>query len=183
MIQLRSDCLLFNMNAGDSFPCSAEVATVELIGDANWQMDPELVQHAAEAVLHYFRHELGRESVSVGEFSEALQRVLARLGLNTPLPAPPAVPVVQTDLLVLAKMAGKGFELAFFGRLRETLRHHLSSSPPVVKFTGLRGSVKVLLGARRWNENCRQLSDQIVKHLRQCFEAERPNAACTLQVE
>lgn len=183
MIQLRSDCLLFNMNAGDSFPCSAEVATVELIGDANWQMDPELVQHAAEAVLHYFRHELGRESVSVGEFSEALQRVLARLGLHTPLPSAQPVPPVETDLLALAKSAGKGFELAFFARLREALRLHLASSPPAVRFTGLRGSVKVLLGARRWNGACRQLSDQIVTHLRHCFEAERPPAACTLQVE
>ena len=171
------------MTQGDSFPCSAEVATVELIGEASWQLDPELVQHAAEAVLHYFRHELGRETVSVGEFSEALQRVLARLGLNPPFPPADPVRPVETDLLALANSVGEGFELAYFNRLREVLRYHLSSSPPVVKFTGLRSSVKVLLGLRRWNAKCRLLNDQIVNHLRHCLQAERPNAACTLMIE
>jgi len=187
MIQLRSDCLLFPTPDGETFPCSAEIASVELIGESQGQVDPELVQHAAKAVLHYFRHELGRESVSVGEFSEALQKVLGRLGLSAPaLPLDPAVTEVrelEIDLQELAISAGKGFELAFFRRLRETLKANLTTSPLVLRFVGLKGSVKILLGARKWNEPCRQLSDQIVAHLRQCLHAEGKSAECTLLVE
>jgi hypothetical protein len=186
MIQLRSDCLFLKTPEGETFPCSAEIASVEVVGETTWQMDPELVQHAAQAVLHYFRHELGRDTVSVGEFSEALQKVLGRLGLNAPQNAPVA-PAVEAqpgiDLQELANSAGEGFELAFFSRLREALRENLSASPPVVRFTGLKGSVKTLLGARKWNEPCRQLSDQIVAHLRQCLHAEGKGSGCTLLVE
>jgi hypothetical protein len=182
MIQLDSDCLFFKTPDGELFPCSAEVASVELVGEAKWLLDPELVQNAAEAVLYYFRHELGRDTVSVGEFSETLQKVLSRLGLDAQAEVTSQAPEPETDLQSLAQAAGKGFELAFFMRLREELHRHLATAPQKVRFTGLQGSVKTLLGARRWNERCRQLSDQIVAHLRQCFLAEGVEADCTLMV-
>ena len=183
MIQLSADCLNFQLPDGESFPCSAEVASVELIGGSSGQVDPEVVQHAAEAVLHYFRHELGRETVSVGEFSEALQKVLIRLGFTSPSEVLAPNGPAQTDMRQLAAEAGPGFELAFFNRLREELRRHLAASPATVKFTGLKGSVKILLGARRWNASCRRLSDQIVAHLRLCWNAEGAAMGAALVVQ
>ena len=65
MIQIHPGYLFFKMSGGQSIPCSAEVATVELMGDAAELCDPELVRSAASAVLHYFKSELGRDCVRV----------------------------------------------------------------------------------------------------------------------
>jgi hypothetical protein len=82
MIQLNPDCLVFQTADGDYIPCSAEFVTLELIGDAADLLDPELIQDASAAVLHYFKYELGRTHVSVGEFSMALEKVLRGFGLS-----------------------------------------------------------------------------------------------------
>lgn len=63
-------------------PCSVEQITLEIIGGAKGGLDPEVLRHAAAAVLHYFKVELSRETVTVAEFAEALSRVLAGFGLT-----------------------------------------------------------------------------------------------------
>src|SRR5436190_22294220 len=84
MIQLHPDCLIFETSSGESIPCSAEVVTIELVGDS--KLDPQIVREAAAAVVYYFRNELGRDNVSVEEFSRALQKVLCRLGYDVTAP-------------------------------------------------------------------------------------------------
>src|SRR6266566_150879 len=82
MILLRPDCLVFNTPNGESIPCSVHEVSIELLGQtADW-VDRELVQNAALAVLHYFKEELGRTSVTVAEFSQALEQALTNLGLK-----------------------------------------------------------------------------------------------------
>ena len=76
MILLRSDCLVFEMNNGEHIPCSVSNVTVELMGGAMEHLDREVVQHAAAAVLHYFHHELQRTTVTLSEFTEALETAL-----------------------------------------------------------------------------------------------------------
>lgn len=184
MIQLHPDCLMFQMANGEAIPCSAEQVTVELIGEAASVLDCELIRNAARAVLHYFKTELGKTSVSVGEFSQALTRVLRGFGLIV-RPAEASVTphrVTESDLRQLACESGKGFELAFFPRLRDELRQHLNKSPHVVRFKGLRSCVKQLAGARRWSSRCQQLSDQIVDYLRHCLTRERHAQSCSLVV-
>ena len=80
MIALQSDCLLFQLTSGESVPCSAEMVTVEIVGNNDGMFDQEMIQHAAASVFHYFRHELKRETVTVGEFAGALEKVLRDLG-------------------------------------------------------------------------------------------------------
>ena len=82
MIQLKSDCLLFQTNDGEQGPCSAEWVTLELMGEGASLVDPEVVRHASAAVLHYFKHELKRQFVSVSEFALALEKVLRNFGLS-----------------------------------------------------------------------------------------------------
>ncbi len=184
MIQLRSDCLVFKNASGQGIPCSAESVTVELVGEATTWLDPEVVRHAAAAVLHYFKHELGRSSVSVGEFSLALEQVLSSFGLKiwSSDVVPTAPRVSESDLRKLAFDSGKGFELSFFPRLRHELRQKLSESPKVVRFKGLRGCVKQLMGARRWSTRCQRLNDHIVDYLRNCLRTEERRPACSLIV-
>ena len=76
MITLASDCLLFELASGESVPYSAEMVSVELEGDTAELFDAEFVRHAANAVFYYFKHELRRQTVSVGEFAGALEKLL-----------------------------------------------------------------------------------------------------------
>lgn len=184
MIQLHSDCLVFKLANGDAIPCSVEQVTVELIGDAADSLDPEIIRHAAAAVLHYFKHEQGREYVSINEFSEALEHVLQSFGLAINQEKTTANPgnVVKTDLRKLACDSGKGFELNFFPLLRTEMEAQLGKTPKVIYFTGLRSCVKQLVGAKRWNFKCQDLNDQIVDYLRECLTRE-PHGDCALVVQ
>ncbi len=187
MIQLNPDCLIFRTADGDNIPCSAELVTIELIGEAAGMLDPEIIENASAAVLHYFKKELGRNSVTVAEFSEALEKVLRNFGLvvkkveertNAARKLPQ---VVDDDLRTIACESGKGFELFFFSNLREHLRTKLASgSPEIIRFNGLRSCVKQLIGAQRWSQRCQVLNDQIVEYLRTCLSAEEKHSCALL---
>jgi hypothetical protein len=187
MIQLSNDCLVFQLSNGESIPCSVERFTIELIGEAVAGIDSELIRNAAHAVLHHFRHDLKRTTVTLTEFSEALERVLRSLGLNVTTTAsaapPPLPPGEETDLARLAAQTDGSFELEFFPRLRELMRESLLRSPHLVRFTGLRSCAKRLVGARRWSPRCTVMSDQIVEFLRECLNAETPTDRCALVVQ
>ncbi len=182
MILLHPDCLIFHTPGGDTFPCSAEMLTIELIGGHSAKVEPEVVREAAAAVAHYFRIELGQEHVTLDEFTEALSKALQRLGYDVILtdPALDELAVVAgsaelspaLDLRQVATSCGKGFELIFFQYLRTELRNLLKASPRVLRFHNLRSCVKQLAGRQRWCPHCEQLSDQIVDYVRECLSSE-----------
>jgi hypothetical protein len=184
MILLRSDCLVFEMNNGEHIPCSVSSVTVELMGASAAEVEQEIIEHAASAVLHYFQNDLGRTTVTLSEFTCALEKALRGLGLNVVCETPASAPerVNSADLRLLAAESGKTFELGFFPRLREQVRHELASGPHLIRFLGLRGCVKQLSGARRWTPRCQELSDQIVEYLRGCISQENPAQPCGLVV-
>ena len=185
MIALQNECLLFQLASGESVPCSAEMISVEIVGGQDQLLDPEVLHHAAASVFHYFKNELLRESVSVGEFSVALEKVLRQLGLtlqdDEPLSA--AREIIESDLRVIACQSAGSLELFFYPALRDNLKSQLRQSPKVLRFSGLRGCVKQLTGARRWCQRCEVLQDQIVAYLRECLSADRQQAECALVVE
>ncbi len=188
MIQLNPDCLIFRTADGENIPCSAELVTIELIGDAVSALDPEIIENASAAVLHYFKQELGREYVTVAEFSEALEKVLRNFGLvvkkvEEKKAEPRKRPnVVDDDLRQIACESGKGFELFFFSNLREHLHTKIATGDPeIIRFSGLRSCVKQLVGARRWSSRCQALNDQIVDYLRTCLSAEQKRCALVVR--
>jgi hypothetical protein len=183
MISLARDCLLFELASGESIPFSSEMISIELVGDAGEQFDPEVIQHAAAAVFHYFRHEQARATVTVAEFAEALERVLRGLGLHVRPAETEIVPAPGTDLRALARESGDARELVFFPRLRREVRSQLAASPRMVRFRGLRGCVKQLAGARRWSPRCDHLREQILGYLRECLSADARAPECRLVVE
>jgi len=198
MIALAYDCLLFQTSNGESIPFSAEMISVELTGEGIGAFDQEFLKDAASAVFHYFKHDLGRVTVTVGEFAGALEKVLRGFGLQSEadeqngeqvqdFPTDEDVSaerrVLKLDLRTLACESGKGFELFFFPRLRDELRQQLLQEPAVLHFRGLRSCVKQLTGARRWGPRCQTLQDQIVEFLRNCFTSEASQPNCALLVE
>lgn len=185
MIALCSDYLLFQLDNGESIPCSAEMISVEIAGSTQTALDAEMLRHAAASVFHYFKSELSRESVTVGEFSLALEKALQHLGFTirscTQAPAVPGV--AEADLRRLARESEGNLELLFFPRLRSELRSQLRTCPRLLHFHGLRGCVKQLAGARRWSGRCEKIQEQIVDYLRECFSIERTTPECALLVE
>ena len=183
MILLRSDCLVFEMNNGDKIPCAASTVTGELMGASADLVDREVIEHATAAVLHYFHHDLKRTEVTLSEFTEALETALRGLGLNVTCDtAQQTNRITHADLRVLATESGKAFELGFFSRLRDQVRHELKLAPELIRFFGLRSCVKQLAGAQRWCPRCERLSDQIVEYVRGCVQQEGPALPCGLLV-
>ena len=127
MITLAADCLLFQLAGGESIPFSADMISVDLMGETALWFDPDFVRQAAKAVFHYFQRELGRQTVTLAEFAEALEKVLRGFKPNAADPVEPSrsLPVVQSDLRRLASDSGHGCELFFFPRLRDELRLRL----------------------------------------------------------
>jgi hypothetical protein len=184
MITLSSDCLLFEIAGGESVPLSAEMISVDVSGDSSGLFSDEFMRQATKAVFHYFRAELGRQTVSMAEFAEALEKVLTRFSPGTRLVAQSGRDeVFESDLSRLAQESGGGCELFFFPRLRDLLRKHLRSAPRLLRFRRLRQCVRELTGARRWTPKCRSLEEQILEYLRQCVSAEGTKSELSLLVD
>ena len=182
MIQLHPDYLIFRTSQGELIPCSAESVTIELIGDASSLLDPDTVREAAAAVVHYFKNDLGKHTVSVGEFSEALERALRCFGFEVTTCASENRHVpVGTDLREIVKGV-EDFELGFYTQLRAEFRRQALESSDIVRFSGLRGCVKQLAGAKRWGQRCEYFSDQIVAFLRECLSIENGSQGRSLVV-
>ncbi len=185
MIALQSDCLIFQLTNGESVPCSAEMITIEIAGNSEGLIAPDVLHHAASSVFHYFKTELEREMVTVGEFAQALERALQGLGLTlyAEKPEPRPRQATVSDLGKIAQESAENLELFFFQRLRTELRARLQESPRVLRFHGLRGCAKQLAGAQRWSARCEQMQEQIVNYLRECLVAEPEQKECSLMVD
>ena len=157
MILLRRDCLVFRTPDGEGIVCSATEVAATLLGDATDHLGENFLTNAVEAVLHFFKEDLQRTSVSVDEFAAALVKVLRGFGLDAyqdkDLPSKP-LRIAEADLRGLASDTSEGLELLFFSRLRTELRSKIQQSPQVIRFRGLRSCVKQLTGARRWGPRC-----------------------------
>ena len=180
MILLSRDCLVFQMANGESVPLSAQTISVEMVGEnPSAFFDSDFLEHAASAVFHYFKHDLGRESVTVGEFTLALEKVLQEFR-ESDRKKSSSCRFVQSDLCELAAESSRT-ELLFFPRLRDELRIQLQHSPDSIRFRGLRSCVKQLVGARRWSSRCRKMENQILEFLCNCVQAETHDS-CSLLV-
>jgi hypothetical protein len=184
MVRLKKNCLVFQTNCGHQVPCSAEWVTLELLGGAASHADPELIRHAAAAVLHSFKEELHRDFVSVAEFAASLEHALRAVGLSI-FADPNAAPsrVLDSHLPELMKSAGAIGELFLLPQLRRELARRLGESPQMVRFIGLKPCVKQLAGKDRWCPSCENLSDQIVDYIRTCLQSDTRSQACTLVVK
>ena len=185
MIWLGSEYLMFQMPSGESVAFSSEAIAVEIVDETEGELDANMVKQAANAVYHYFKHELGRQTVTVSEFAAAMEKALEGFEISivsTQTQRTGSSTVAEADLGRIARRAGRAFELEFFPRLRDELKQQLLTSPNVVRFTGLRNCVKELTGARRWSRRCTAMEDQIVGYVRECLTTDAADAKCMLVV-
>lgn len=183
MIALAADCILLQRGNGEFVPMNSHAISIEVITEGQTLFDEEFVKEASAAVLHYFKNEAGRHSITLGEFAAALEKVL--MGFSPALSADEARPVgsvVEADLQSMIATPDSILELTFFPRLREELRNRLRLAPQLLRFYGLRRCVLQLAGSRRWTPRCRRMEEQIVAFLRECLAAES-GTPCALVVE
>lgn len=183
MIALHPDCLLVAQTDGGYLPCSAEQLTLEVTSGSAGLLDSEILKHAAAAVLHYFREELGRNTITVAEFSAMLARVLNGLGINAEISSVEEIGEVRiADLRPLARVVEVGGELEFCLRLRTLLREQLAAGPLRLEFHGLRSCVKQLAGRKHWCPTCDRFEAWIIELIRGWFERDAASRATALVV-
>lgn len=191
MILLRPDCLVFELSDGQLLPCSAETMALELIVEIPPTLQTGIIRDAACAVVHYFRTELGRSEVSVGEFAAALRKVLHGFGFDveeigdipsaeaaSSSPAggePVALRRSDVDLAALERACGGAGELGFYQHLRSDLQDRLKASPELLVYRGLRDCTMRLCSSRRWSGRCQLLSEEILDYLRACLRGRSPD--------
>ena len=140
-------------------------AAAEHAGYSRWW----LAEHIAESVSVYLKRDFDANQVEIPNLQSAVLSVLNSLGFNDVaeyfrLPDPP----VRLSLTELARQAGEGYELAFFGLLGNRLQDAAGSHAARLEIHDLSGCVR-LLGNRR--NRARVLREEIVGFIRQHGQA------------
>lgn len=121
-------------------------AAAEHAGYHRWHLAEEI----AESVSSYLRRDFTANFVEIPNISEAILGVLASLGFRDVadffhLPDPP----VRLSLDELAREAGDGYELAFFGLLESRLRNIAESDAVRLEIRDLSPCLRLLSTKRR----------------------------------
>ncbi len=117
----------------------------------------------ARAVIEYLRERFPSATITIEQLYEKIARVLNYLGwkdIASQLEAKP--PPLRVSLVEIAELAGEGYELVFFGLLRQRISDLAFTGSQQIHVHGLRMAVKRLSGAKRWTPACDALCDDIV---------------------
>ena len=147
MIALASDCLLFEMAAGESIP----VFRRHGLGGTGGRHGRSCSTRSSSATpprRSFITSNMNwaGKTVSAGEFAGALEKVLRGFAAHRAA-GRPGQPGRRAGIAICAgwrMTPGRAGELVFFPRLRAELRRHLQQGPRVLRFRGLRGCVKQL---------------------------------------
>jgi hypothetical protein len=126
-----------------------------------------LAEHIAESVSLYLRRDFSQNNVEVKKLQDAVLEVLESLGFHDVaghfrLPDPP----VRLSLTDLAKEAGDGYELAFFGLLGSRLERVAGSHAARLEIRDLGDCLRLLTRRARSHKRA-GLRDEIVGFIRQ----------------
>ena len=98
----------------------------------------------------------------LSDLFERMRHMLIRIGCETIADKlEPLAPPVTLSLVRLAQDAGNGYELAFFGHLRDELAHLREAGAEDIRFTGLREASQILCAAVKWDSRCEQVLFEI----------------------
>jgi len=166
MIALRDGTPLVTLPDGGSalfekgWIISSLRAAAERAGYSRWW----LAEHIAESVKVYLQRDFQQNCVEIPNLQEAVTGVLNSLGhadvaAQFRLPDPP----VRLSLTEIAREAGEGYELAFFGLLGNRLNNAAVSQAVRLEIHDLSACVR-LLGTGR--NHTRILREEIVDFIR-----------------
>ncbi|MEO6847475.1 MAG: ATP cone domain-containing protein [Chthoniobacterales bacterium] len=142
-----------------------------------------LAEHVAASVANYLEKDVEDQVVTTERLQKAVKNVLHAIGYNdisthfVPQPLP-----VRISLSDLAKEAGNGYELIFFGLLRERLRQALDSPAEEVQLLDIQDCVKTLRATKTWQRSCSGLRSEIVTFVYGEIESTRRFGNLSLRV-
>jgi hypothetical protein len=151
------------MNYDTDWLASSVVRAAEVAGYKKWWLTP----HVTASISNFLQQDFVGNTVTISRLEKAVQSVLQVIGYSDvarcfePLP-PPA----RLSLVEIARSAGGGYELVFFGLLRGRLQEILGSQARHVEISGLHESVKLLRNAKNWSNDCAVLLEEIVTFIR-----------------
>lgn len=189
MIRPHSDYLVFELDSGESILCSVEAIAFELVEAVAGLADRNIIENAARAVVHYFREELRRETVSIHEFIDSLSFVLKEFGYEVEIRNIESqyseeqgeylgeVEIMKersqsnslVEILEKQRKTGALMELGFFKKIREIVAHELQGNPDILLFTELRPCVQSMLASSKWTRRCELFSRQIISYIEACL--------------
>lgn len=133
-------------------------------GYAKWW----LAEHVAESVTAYLREQEDLNVMPVDRLTAAVQSVLQVIGYSEVaqhfIPAPHRE---RVSLLDLARLAGAGYELAFFELLGRRIQELVASESCDFELHGLNRCVRVLCATKTWSRCCDALRGEIVTFTRE----------------
>jgi hypothetical protein len=177
MIQQSRHSIYVHLPNGESVPLLPQTVaeTFALTQCAGEELEPWQLQELAEALIYYLRTDQEENWIEYADLVSALGKLARACGFNSVTVQKDAI--VSADLYRMAQSTGYGFELAFFRTIESSIHELRSRNARVVRFVGLRSSVKMLVGARNWCKSCQRMSDEIVAFIRshmQHWSHERP---------
>ncbi len=143
---------------------TALVRAAETAGYKKWW----LADHVVESVATYLQQDFDENVVTICRLEKAVQSVLQVIGYSDvadhfrTMPPP-----VRISLAEVAREAGHGYELLFFGILREKLRGAMTSQTRQIELCELQRCVKMLRSAKHWRRDCSGLMGEIVSFARE----------------
>ena len=193
MIQLKTDCLIFQTNDGEQVPCSAEWVTLELMGEgaqigrsrsrpARLGGRPALFQARIAAAV-CFRGGI-RRRVGKGPAQFRPERLCRS---RSPVQARRRTARAPRSWIAISERwppapPGRDSSCCSFRNCARNCNANWNNRPMCSASRGLRDCVKQLAGTPRWNRRCQNLNDQIVDFLRSCWQTESASQSCALVV-
>jgi hypothetical protein len=136
--------------------------------------DFPFVDEIRRGIEQYLENKCPLRLLPLPDLFERMRHMLVRIGCETIADKlEPLAPPVTLSLVRFAKEAGNGFELAFFGFLRNELAELRKAGAEEIRFTGLRDAAQILCGAQKWDRQCDQVLSEIRSFL-DTHDRERP---------
>ena len=186
MITLASDCLLFEMATRREHPVLGRHGLAWSWRAARRELfDPEFVHHATKAVFHYFKHELGRQTVTAGEFAGALEKVLRGFAVTAQAASHPTPPRACWSPICAGWPMNPARAASFssFRACAPNCSGTCSRPRACCAFAGCAAASSSSPARGAGAGAARRLEGEIVDYLRQCLSAESGPVEFALLVE
>lgn len=113
-------------------------------------------------IEEYLESRCPRTLIPLPLLFERVRRMLRQVGCGLIAERlEPLAPPVTLALDQIARLAGEGFELAFFEQLRGEIHGLRAAGAEQLRFTGLRECVRILRRRDQWDASCDQLREEI----------------------
>lgn len=141
--------------------------------------DFPFIDDIRNGIVHYLENQCALRMLPLPQLFDRVRRMLEKIGCEgIAAKLEPLAPPVTVSLVETARAAGSGYELAFFGALREEIDELRRAGAEDLRFSGLRDCALLLGGAGKWTRDCDRLLAEITSFL----ENFQPATTCQRQL-